>query len=66
MMLNPAYPSYYHWPLALNHFRQGNYEQALAEYRRLTFTGNPLLQGLQPAILGHLGREGEAKAGLEE
>jgi non-specific serine/threonine protein kinase len=66
MALNPSYPSYYHGPLALDQFRQGHYEEALAEYRRLTFAGNPLFQGVLAAILGRLGRTGEAAEALHE
>ncbi len=66
MALNPSYPSYYHGPIALDRFRQGNYEEALAEYRRLTFTGNPLYQGVLAAILGQLGHTDEAGAALRE
>lgn len=66
MALNPSYPSYYHGLLALNQFRQGRYEEALTEYRRLNFAGNPLFQGVLVAILSHLGRTDEAAAALRE
>jgi serine/threonine protein kinase/cytochrome c-type biogenesis protein CcmH/NrfG len=65
MALNPSYPSYYHMALGIDRFRQGRYEEALAEYRRLTFS-NPFVQGFLAAILGHLGRAGDAAAALRQ
>jgi serine/threonine protein kinase len=65
MELNPTYPSYYHLALALDQFRQGHYEEALAEYRRLTFSNAFVLASLT-AVLGHLGRVEEAAAAVEE
>ena len=65
MELNPSYPSYYHLAFAFDHFRQGKYEEALTESRRVA-GGYPVAQGLVPAILGHLDRRREAAAALRE
>jgi serine/threonine protein kinase/tetratricopeptide (TPR) repeat protein len=65
MELNPSYPSYYHLAFAFDHFQRGEYEEALAECRRIT-GGYPVFQGLMPAVLGHLGRRDEAAAALRE
>ncbi len=64
MALNPSYPSYYHWGFALDHLRQGHYEEALGEYRRIAFSGNPLLDAVLVACLGHLDRGPEAATAL--
>jgi tetratricopeptide (TPR) repeat protein len=65
MELNPSYPSYYHLAFAFDHFRQGEYEEALAECRRI-HGGYPVFHGLLPAALGHLDRRREAAAALRE
>jgi tetratricopeptide (TPR) repeat protein len=66
MDLNPSYPTYYHGILALDLYRQGRYEEALAEHRRIAFAGHPFFQGLLTAILGRLGRADQAADALRE
>ena len=44
MELNPSYPSYYHLAFAFDHFRQGEYEEALTECRRIA-GGYPVSPG---------------------
>ena len=63
--LNPSYPSYYHFALALKEFVRGDYESALVEHRRLDFSGNLMFDGVLASILGHLGRKDEAAAILQ-
>ncbi len=65
MTLNPSYPSYYHMAIGLDRFRQGRHEEALAEYRRLTFT-NTFVQGVLAATFARLGRPADAAAALRE
>lgn len=66
MDLNPSYPSYYHGVLALDLFRRGRYEEALAEHRRVAFSGHPFFQGVLAATLGRLGRGDQAADALRE
>ncbi len=66
MALNPSYPSYYHGALALNRFRQGRYEEALAEHRHITFSGHPFFQSILVAIFAQLGRADEAASAFGE
>ncbi|HSC27806.1 MAG TPA: protein kinase [Vicinamibacterales bacterium] len=65
MKLNPSYPSYYHLAIGLDRYRQGRYEDALAEYRRLTFS-NVFVQATLTAIWSRLGRSAEAVTALRE
>jgi len=61
MHLNPAYPGYYHWLFSCDRLRTGEYEAALAEWRRSNMTnGNLIWDGPLCATLGHLGRASEA------
>ena len=58
--LNPNCPSWFHLIPFLEHFEQGDYDEALREANQIglpDFFWDPLLKA---ATLGHLGRSGEA------
>jgi TolB-like protein len=64
--LNPHVPTPYRLGLAMHHFRQGGYQDALVEAERIHAPGffwGPLLRA---AALGELGRGAEAAAALRE
>ncbi|RME97060.1 MAG: hypothetical protein D6768_20580, partial [Chloroflexi bacterium] len=66
MILNPHYPGWYHSLNFLMAYRQGNYEEALAEahkFNRPDLFWDPLIRA---ATLGQLGRTKEAGAAIRE
>ncbi len=64
MALNPAHPSWYHFAFAYDHYRKGEYEQALARIQQVTGRTFDLFQMNAAAVYGQLGRTEEARAAL--
>lgn len=65
-LLNPHYPSWYHFVDYVIHFRHEQYEEAWTEALKIHVEGvlwHPLLRA---AVLGKLGRTKEAKVYLDE
>ena len=66
MHMNPGYPGYYHWAFSCEALRRGDYEVALAEWRRTNMeNGSFTWDGPLCATLAHLGRDQEARELLE-
>jgi adenylate cyclase len=66
MRLNPHYPSWFHLVPYMNCYRQGEYENALAEALKFNHPGlfwDPLMRA---AALGRMGKENEAKTAIGE
>jgi adenylate cyclase len=66
MRLNPHHPGWYHLIPFLDRYRQGEYEAALQEARRFNtpdYFWDPLIR---TAVLGQLGRQGEAEKAARE
>jgi adenylate cyclase len=66
MKLNPYYPTWFHFPYYLDHYRNGDYEKALEEAERFglpDFFWNPLLHA---AALGQLGLKKQAHAAYQQ
>ena len=64
--LNPRGPTFWLYPVAWNHYRLGDYEQALLVANKIKqpdFYWDPLIRA---TILGQLGRTEEAKAALAD
>jgi adenylate cyclase len=64
--LNPRGPTFWLFPVAWNHYRLGDYEQALLVANKIKmsdFYWDPLIRA---AILGQLGRTEDAKAALAD
>ena len=59
--LNPHYPSWYHFVNYLVHFRNAQYEEAWDEARKIHMKGTFWHPMFRAAVLGKLGRAGEAK-----
>jgi len=65
MHLNPNHQGWYRFPLALDHFRKGDLENALAEAQKINIPGFYWTQYLLAAIYGQMGRDDEAHAAAE-
>ena len=66
MRHNPHYPSWFHLVPYMNCYRQGEYENALAEALKFNHPGlfwDPLMRA---AALGRMGKENEAKTAIGE
>jgi len=66
MKLNPRHPSWFHLAPFMNYYRNGAYENALAEALKFNYPEmfwDPLMRA---ASLGQMGREHEAKTALGE
>ncbi len=64
--LSPYYPSWWHYPLVIEHYRKGDYELAIVEARKLDlpdFFRTPLMYA---AIYAQMERIAEARAQLAE
>ncbi|MDP6516639.1 MAG: adenylate/guanylate cyclase domain-containing protein [Alphaproteobacteria bacterium] len=64
MALNPAHPSWYNFAFFYDHYRKGEYDQALARAQRVTFRNLDLLQMNLAAVFGRLGRQEDAGKAL--
>ncbi len=64
--LNPNHQGWYHYPLAIDHYRKGEYEQALEEAQKVNLPGLYWTPYVLSAIYGQLGREAEARADAEK
>ncbi|MDP6953110.1 MAG: hypothetical protein QGF53_10195, partial [Alphaproteobacteria bacterium] len=62
MRLNPNHQGWYHYPLALDHFRRGEYESALEETQKVNTLDFYWTQYCLAAIYGQMGRGAEARA----
>ena len=58
--MNPTAPPYLHVGLAVDHYRRGEYDEALQLMRRSGVEGSFFFASLIPAILVSLGRQKEA------
>ena len=66
MKLNPYHPSWFHMAPYMNYYRQGEYENALAEALKFNtpeLFWDPLMRA---AALGRMGRASEARTAIEE
>jgi adenylate cyclase len=61
MVLSPVYPTWYHFPIAFNHYWRGEYEQALAESQKIAMPGYFWTHVLVAMIYGALGRRDDAQ-----
>ena len=62
--LNPDYPTWYHFPLFVSYYRQGSYEKALTEAKKMNLPGLLVTHLNLAAAYGQLGREKEARAAI--
>ena len=62
--LNPDYPTWYHFPFFVHYYRQGSYEKALAEAKKMNLPGLLVTHLNLAAAYGQLGREKEARAAI--
>lgn len=60
--LNPHPPGWFYVPFFLDHFRKGEYEEALAEAQKIDMPGYFLSHVARGAAYGKLGREQEAES----
>jgi TolB-like protein/Flp pilus assembly protein TadD len=65
MALNPYHPGWYYFPLAFNHYRNGDYERALDEAKKVNMPGYHPSHMALAAIHGQLGRTEEARVAVE-
>ncbi len=64
MALSPFYPGWYHQAFVDNHYRKGEYEEALAQARQMNMPGYYWAHMELASIYGQLGRKEEARAAL--
>ncbi len=64
--LNPYHPGWFHLTLSSDHYRKGEYEQALAEAQRINLPSLLIMHVSLAAIYGKLGRPSEAHAALAD
>ena len=62
--MSPAYPTWYHFPIAWDYYYNDQYEQALAEARKINMPGYYWTRALLITIYGALGRAEDAKADI--
>lgn len=63
--LNPYHPGWYHFPLAINHYRKAEYDQAAAEFAKINTPGWYQMHAGLAASYGQLGRKQEAQAAVK-
>jgi tetratricopeptide (TPR) repeat protein len=66
MALDPLHPTWWHRVIAHFHFHRGEYEEALAAARKISVPGFLWAPIYLAAIYAELGRQDEARFGLEE
>ncbi len=59
--MSPAYPTWYHFPIAWDYYYNGQYEQALSESRKINMPNYYWTRALLITIYGALGRPDQAK-----
>ena len=62
--LNPNHQGWYHHPLSWDHYRKGEYEQALAELQKSNLPGFYWTHIFLAAVYGQMGRQKEARAAV--
>jgi tetratricopeptide (TPR) repeat protein len=62
---SPVYPPWYHWVLAAENYRVGNYEEALRHAKIMGTPDLAFVEGLRAMIYAQLGRVQEAQRSLE-
>jgi len=60
--MSPAYPTWYHFPIAWDYYYNDKYDQALSEAQKINMPGYYWTQALLITIYGALGRTEDAKA----
>ncbi len=60
--VSPAYPTWYHIPIAWDYYYNGHYEQALSEVRKVNMPGYYWTHAMLITYYGALGRPEDAKA----
>jgi adenylate cyclase len=60
--LNPLHPDWYHWAFFLDHYRKGEYREALEVQLRMNQPTNPGIQVGLAAVYGQLGETKKAQA----
>jgi TolB-like protein/cytochrome c-type biogenesis protein CcmH/NrfG len=65
MALNPHHPGWYHFPQFFDHYRKGEFDQALQTAKRLNMPEDFWVHAVTAAVCGRLGRKQEARAALE-
>jgi class 3 adenylate cyclase/TolB-like protein len=61
-ILNPLHPDWYHWAFFLDHYRKGEYREALEVQLRMNQPTNPGIQVGLAAVYGQLGETTKAQA----
>ncbi len=64
--LNPHHPWWLHLTLSFDHYRKGEYEEALAEAQKISVRNLPIVHANLAATYGQLGREDEARGALAD
>jgi tetratricopeptide (TPR) repeat protein len=62
---SPVYPPWYHWVLAAENYRIGNYDGALLHAESMGTPGLAFAEALRAMIYAQLGRTEEARSALE-
>jgi TolB-like protein/tetratricopeptide (TPR) repeat protein len=65
MALNPHHPGWYHFAPFYDHYRKGEYEQALETAKRINMPEFFWTHYVTAAVCGRLGRREDARAALE-
>ncbi len=65
MVLNPHHPGWYHFAPFYNHFRKGEYEEALETAKRINMPEFFWSHFVTAAVCGRLGRREDARAALD-
>ncbi len=63
--LNPHHPGWYHFPRFFDHYRKGEFDQALETTKRLNMPQDFWTHATTAAACGRLGRKEEARAALD-
>ena len=61
IIMSPAYPTWYHFPIAWDYYYNDQYQQALSEARKINMPGYYWTRALLITIYGALGRPEDAK-----
>jgi adenylate cyclase len=64
--LDPFHPTFFHILIAEDYFERGEYEEALAEARKVDVPGHYYTPAVLAAIYAELGRQREAHSAVEE
>jgi TolB-like protein len=66
LKLNPNHPGWYYFSEFRDHYRKGEYEEALVSVRKINMPVMFHYQGALAAVYGQLGRKEEGKAAIRE